>query len=202
FEKHFVHDFYDNKAKEFNITRQRHWPKTKEFLDKYYKGGIVLDNGCGNGRCIINKNIIGLDYSLNLLKEAKIKKDNVLLRGDGLDLPFLDNSFDLIMSIAVIHHFSTKERRNKALKEIKRVLKPKGKCLMYVWDEETKYKSKFKPINNSNNVKDYFVLWNKEIKRYYYLFDLKELKTFCEEMDFKIIEIGKEQESLYVIMEK
>lgn len=201
FEKKYVHDFYEDKSKEFDITRQRHWPKTLEFLKEYNRPEyIVLDNGCGNGRCFLSKNIVGLDYSNGLLLQAKNKKNSGLVRGDVMCLPFQDDSFDLILSIAVVHHMSTQERRIKAMEEIKRVLKPRGKCLLYVWDESTKHKSKFIPIKD----KDYFVTWNKdkEIKRYYYLFDLEELKDFCKLCGFNIIEYGKEQESLYVILEK
>ncbi|KAF9760770.1 putative methyltransferase [Nosema granulosis] len=201
FENKYVHTFYEDKSREFDVTRQRHWPKTLEFLETYNRPEyIVLDDGCGNGRCILDRNIIGLDYSMGLLQQARNKRSNELVRGDAMKLPFYSNSFDLVLSIAVIHHMSTYERRVEALKEIHRVLKPSGKCLIYVWDEATKHKSKFIPIQD----KDYFVTWNKnkEIKRYYYLFDLNELKTFCGACGFKIIDSGKEQESLFVILEK
>lgn len=62
---------------------------------------------------------------------------------DGLSLPFPLNSFDFVISIAVIHHFSTKERRIEAVKEILNRLKPNSKnhdnnissskALIYVW---------------------------------------------------------------------
>jgi SAM-dependent methyltransferase len=67
-----------------------------------------------------------------------------------LTLPFKNQVFDVVISIAVIHHFSTEKHRLRALKgtslsynnphiyalEIVRVIKPGGKMLIYVWAME------------------------------------------------------------------
>lgn len=45
------------------------------------------------------------------------------------------------MSIAVIHHLSTPERRMKSISEMIRVLKPGGRCLIYVWAKDQKKNS-------------------------------------------------------------
>lgn len=62
---------------------------------------------------------------------------------DGLTLPFPHNRFDFVISIAVVHHFSTPERRIQAVKEIIYRLKQNkkdetdeknmSKALVYVW---------------------------------------------------------------------
>ena len=44
--------------------------------------------------------------------------------GDGLLVPFRNDSFDLVISIAVLHHISTQERRLQAISECVRVCKP------------------------------------------------------------------------------
>jgi len=64
------------------------------------------------------------------------KRDFEVLQCDCLYLPYRDNSMDAVISIAVIHHLSTQERRRRAISEIVRVLRPKGKCLIYVWAME------------------------------------------------------------------
>jgi len=43
---------------------------------------------------------------------------------------------DLCISIAVLHHLATSDRRLKALKEINRVLTVRGQALVYVWAKE------------------------------------------------------------------
>jgi len=48
-------------------------------------------------------------------------------------LPFRDYSFDHLISIAVIHHFSNDALRKAAVEELVRVVKPGGSLLVTVW---------------------------------------------------------------------
>ncbi|KAL6925853.1 hypothetical protein ACO0SA_000455 [Hanseniaspora valbyensis] len=57
---------------------------------------------------------------------------------DGLSLPYPDNRFDFAISIAVIHHFSSEERRIEAIKHIGSKLVKGGEALIYVWALEQK----------------------------------------------------------------
>lgn len=59
---------------------------------------------------------------------------------DGLVLPVNSNQVDACICIAVIHHYSTIERRSKAIAELLRVTKPGGKVLISVWALEQEYK--------------------------------------------------------------
>ena len=42
---------------------------------------------------------------------------------DNMSLPYKDDSFDAVLSIAVIHHIATTERRVRAIRELARVLR-------------------------------------------------------------------------------
>ncbi len=42
---------------------------------------------------------------------------------DNLALPYRDESFDAGLSIAVIHHIATTERRVRAIRELARILR-------------------------------------------------------------------------------
>ena len=55
---------------------------------------------------------------------------------DNLQLPYRSDSFDAAISIAVIHHLSTEERRAAAVREILRILKRGGQALIYNWAME------------------------------------------------------------------
>ena len=55
---------------------------------------------------------------------------------DCLEVPLRDNSVDACISIAVIHHLATRERRIKAINEIVRVLVSDGTALIYVWAKD------------------------------------------------------------------
>lgn len=57
---------------------------------------------------------------------------------DNLDLPFRDECFDAVLSLSVIHHFATAERRIRAIRELARILKVGGKIIISVWAFEQK----------------------------------------------------------------
>lgn len=59
-----------------------------------------------------------------------------MLLCDCLYLPYRDESVDAVINIAVIHHLATQERRKRAIAEMMRVLRPNGRCLIYVWAKE------------------------------------------------------------------
>ena len=61
---------------------------------------------------------------------------------------FSSNSFDACISIAVIHHLSTIERRANAIRELLRIVKPGGLVLVYVWamEQDKDITSSDKPV--------------------------------------------------------
>lgn len=64
------------------------------------------------------------------------QKGASVFRSNLLELPLKDESFDAILCAAVVHHFSTPERRLRAFKEIARVLRKGGKALVSGWSKE------------------------------------------------------------------
>jgi SAM-dependent methyltransferase len=62
--------------------------------------------------------------------EKEIVRDKfTFLKGDGTQLPFSDNQFDVVLNIQVLEHTFNPER---VFSEIVRVLKPEGKALFLV----------------------------------------------------------------------
>ncbi|KAF7684091.1 putative methyltransferase [Astathelohania contejeani] len=203
-----VHDFYSSCADKFNTTRRKPWPQTQLFISKYSTPtSLLLDSGCGNGRAsTCHPNTIGIDYSLNLLKYAYSRCTSPFTqfqRGNVINLPYKDGMFDLILSIAVVHHLTTEERRNKCFQEMHRVLAPNGKALVYVWSSEYKNKSKFRSAGLKSD-QDVFASWNGSFEkvRFYHLYTLGELEEQARRNGFTILKSGSENESLYVIIEK
>ena len=103
--------------------------------------------GCGNGKYLaVNPNvfIVGSDRSHNLAAIAKQHQPHAALVADVLELPHPLSGFDFAISIAVIHHLSTPERRIDAVKVLLETLRPSrsgdsgGKVLIYVWALEQK----------------------------------------------------------------
>ena len=76
---------------------------------------------------------IGCDRSSELVSITALEKKLEAFVADGLRTPFRSSSLDFVISVAVIHHFSTKERRKKAVQEVLRVCRSGGRVLIYVW---------------------------------------------------------------------
>lgn len=97
--------------------------------DKKYKK--LLDIGCGTGLLIdlLSKEhkaeFTGLDLSPKMLEEANKKeiKNAKFFEGRSDDLPFEDNSFDIVTCSQSFHHYP---ETDKPLQEALRVLKPGG----------------------------------------------------------------------------
>lgn len=90
---------------------------------KGYK--TVLDAGVGTGRYAkpLQDNgfdVVGLDVAPKMLRKAAEKGTGILLRGDVCNLPFKDSSFNVTLSVGVLHLVKNWE---EALQEITRVTK-------------------------------------------------------------------------------
>ena len=114
------------------IKTRRNLGKREKRLSifKINKKQKVLDLGCGDGLniTILKKmgirNIVGVDISGKLIKEAKRLNPNVkFYTASSEKLPFGSESFDIVLVDSVFHHLMNYE---KSLLEINRVLNPKG----------------------------------------------------------------------------
>ena len=94
-------------------------------------GETILDAGCGTGIFTTDflakgPKIVGMDISPNMLEVAAYKtrgNDFLPVKGNILDLPFLDNYFDKVISNTAIEFIAD---GGKAVSELFRVLKPGG----------------------------------------------------------------------------
>lgn len=116
-------------------------------------GDRVLDLGCGEGRHAINiylqeaVTVLGIDLSYKDISTAREKflpfenKDDLQRKlffqvANGMQLPFADNTFDVIVCSEVLEHV---ENYTAILQEIRRILKPGGQLSVSVpryWPEK------------------------------------------------------------------
>jgi ubiquinone/menaquinone biosynthesis C-methylase UbiE len=109
-------------------------------------GGRILDVGTGPGylplrisEVLPGSEVIGIDVSEDMIRVARKNaegKNVKFLVGDASEMPFEDDSFDLVVSTGSLHHW-----RNpvNVLNEIYRVLRPGRKALIYdLWGEAPK----------------------------------------------------------------
>ena len=88
--------------------------------------GRILDAGCGEGFVISDLprendglTIIGVDYSLEAIKMARQMVPGALFNvGDLREMPYGDDSFDLVMCLEVLEHLPDP---HKGLRELRRV---------------------------------------------------------------------------------
>lgn len=112
-------------------SRQRRVSRMLEPCD------VLLDLGCGNLRDLHlyaakAKQIVGVDSSLQMLKEGLKKAESIKHRvdvvlADATQLPFRENCFDLVLCSEAIEHIP---RWQEALRMVHLVLKDNGKLIL------------------------------------------------------------------------
>lgn len=194
-----IQSTYNQIAKQFSQTRYKMWPGVKNFLlslpEKYY----ILDAGCGNGKNMLETKhkFYGIDLSDELLKEAMKKtvdKTNIIgfVQGSIIKMNTIKNdSFDAVISIAVIHHLETQNERVTAIKEMIRVCKNGGVILFTVWKlEDNDVYEKGKTISEDTHNK--LIMW-KDVKngmsydRFYHFFTYEEIFSLIKEITNDLI---------------
>ena len=98
---------------------------------KYFENkGKCLDLGCGIGQYSkklmeYGYNVISADISEIALKKVSEFNENIKKIDMSEELPFENNSIDLVFANLSIHYFSNEDTQ-KLMKEIKRILKNGG----------------------------------------------------------------------------
>ncbi|KAL8760637.1 MAG: hypothetical protein Q9184_003197 [Pyrenodesmia sp. 2 TL-2023] len=203
------------------------WPIVERFLQTLPAGSIGLDIGCGNGKYLtVNPHIfiVASDRSENLVKIANQHQPHASVVADNLLLPHPSGSFDFAISIAVVHHLSTRARRVQAVAAMLESLRrtnwmgkgrqpssgdPGGKALIYVWALEQKSSRRgwdegdeqdvMVPWVMKSNSRDGGSKEAKTFNRYYHLYRQGELEEDIIEAGGSIIKSGYEKDNWWAI---
>jgi SAM-dependent methyltransferase len=112
--------------------------KRTAFVLRFCPPGRGLDVGCGTGvlaeRLADNGyEMTGLDPSAGMLDVMRKRTSTVrAVLGSATEMPLDDSSFDLALSVAVMHHIADPGAVRKTLAEMVRVVRPGGAVL--IWD--------------------------------------------------------------------
>lgn len=112
--------------------------KRTAFVVEHCPRGAGLDVGCGTGVLAARLagrgwSMTGVDPSEGMLDVLRARCPEVrAVRGSGTELPFEDSTFDLVMSVAVMHHIADPGAVRRTLAEMVRVARPGGRVLH--WD--------------------------------------------------------------------
>lgn len=159
-------------------------------LARRWREGKLLNLGCAHGPDFFpfkdGFELYGVDFSPEMLKLArryaqKYSFDVALTLGDVRQLPYPDDTFDWVISVATYHHIKREVERQAALNELRRVLKSGGEAFITVWN---KWQPRFwfKP-------KEVSMPWRQKgrvLYRYYYLFSYAELEKLARKAGFEI----------------
>ena len=111
----------------------------------------VLDAGCGQGLALVGcakQLVTGKAVGIDLWAAKDLSNNNPeatranaaaegvadrvdVETGDITSLPFPEASFDAVISMTVIHNIRSRDRRDQALRELVRVLKPGGRIAIF-----------------------------------------------------------------------
>jgi SAM-dependent methyltransferase len=100
--------------------------------------GRVLDVGCGTGALAgrlaeRGYDVVGVDPSAGMLDVLRTRHPGVeAVVASGTGLPLEDDDFDLVLTVAALHHVAEPGAVRQTLGEMTRVSRPGGRIL--VWD--------------------------------------------------------------------
>lgn len=139
-------------AKSYNKLHSEEQLEKLKIISKYLKvksTDKLLDIGCGTGistnyfKC----NSIGIDPCKELIEQG----EKNLILGEAEKLPFKGKEFDIILCITAIHNFNNYK---KAIKEMKRVLKEKGKIAVTILKKSKNFKEIKQELNKNFKLKE------------------------------------------------
>lgn len=127
---------YDRMNRLMTAGLDQRWRERAADLAALADGDRALDVACGTGdlalalrrRVAPSGQVVGLDFSERMLEIAR-RKDPAIewVRGNALQLPFADRSFDAVTVGFGVRNFAD---RRRGLAEMTRVLKPGGRLVI------------------------------------------------------------------------
>ena len=117
---------------------QHYLRKRTRYVLEHCPPGDGLDVGCGTG--VLAQRLTGAGYrmwgvdpSAGMLEVARRRAADVQASvAPGTALPFDSDRFDLVLTVAVLHHIAAPDPVRQTLGEMVRVLRPGGRLI--VWD--------------------------------------------------------------------
>ena len=177
-----------DKSHSFHFRLERRTLEVIMSIEKYFLGKPIkiLDIGAADGLMLgeIKKRFpdsecVGVDNSKELI--AANKDQNIkIIEGDAENLPFSENSFDVVVAAAIIEHLDNPE---KMLEEARRVLKRGG---IFIVTSPNPFFDKLGRVAGWLK-RDRFLKGEK----HNIMFNLKKLKEYFKKADFEIVYAGR-----------
>jgi len=164
-----------------------------EHLEPRCNRGRLLDAGCGGGKytlplCMRGFDVVAVDISLDALGAAKKRSagrnlDIAFLAANVYQMPFQDDSFDVIWCYGVLQHLLLKERHS-AIDEFRRLMKKEGLLFFEVMGEDDMRYGGREVERNTFSRKNSII---------YHYFNKTELEELLNGFSYDIFESRKEK---------
>jgi ubiquinone/menaquinone biosynthesis C-methylase UbiE len=170
-----VRETYETIASHFSETRAHPWPEVTEFVEAAPDVATGLDLGCGNGRhaAVLRDRadrVLALDASRNLLDEA-------------------DDTVDLAVYVATLHHLPSRDHRRRSLDELARVLAPEGQALVSAWSTaHDRFDADADAETGFDTTIDWTLPGGETVPRFYHIYAPAEFEADLEASDCRLIE--------------
>ncbi len=171
----------ENHFLSYKFLSPSYYGRFKEIINNldFDKNKVVVDVGCGRGElCTFLadkfKRVIGIDLSKKdiTFARSKITSKNVIFHmANAEKIPLKNNSADIVICSEVLQYV---EGYVKVIKEIKRILKPKGTILLTVINMDYPF---FRHPFLKKNSKKYLKLWGNMNRLFNETMVLNEFKT-------------------------
>ncbi len=177
-QRELIREYWNKKPFEYQLSTsppgtidyfrdvESYYSKKYGYLKKYIKynslsGKTGLDIGCGVGNDLVELANSGAivtgvdvsDFAVEMSKKnLEVRNLNAeVLRGDGENLQYKDNSFDFIFAIATVSYTSNPQRM---VQEIHRMLKEGSEAYLTVYNTNSWLNILFKALNKKPPRKD------------------------------------------------
>lgn len=203
----FVAKEYDRNSRKSRLPEMQSYANEVE----YYvgKGANVLEVAPGPGYLSIELakrgfHVTAVDISPDFVEIAKRNASEAavsvnFLEGNVSNLPFQDCQFDFVVCSAAFKNFKDPV---KALCEIHRVLKQKGKALIIDMNHEATNEDINEEVSNMKGFDRLFVKFSFKTFLKKGAYTKEEFAEFIKQSPFKNYHIRKEGISLYVYLDK
>lgn len=167
----------------------------------------VLDLGCGTGLELdyyFKRNpharVTGIDLAPGMLRALEKKfsdKDITLIQGSYFDILFEEDSYDAVVSVESLHHF-TKDEKTALYRKVYRALKTDGYFILTDYfapseEEEILYQNELRRLKSQQNIKD------DEFYHYDTPLTVKHEMEALRDAGFRSIEILNRWEATYTL---
>ncbi len=220
----FTSEGYKTVSEAFSTTRRFSWDDCTPLQWIVKDGMSVLDVGCGNGRLVEllkNKDIeyTGIDlnqYFVQIAQEKFGAKNRNFYQGDILTLnevsEIANRAFDVVFSIAVLHHLPSRQMRLNALQKMHDRMSSNGTLFLTSWNlwrltvkeksvwkyalersllDPKSYGREFDIDYKDLSWRDLMTTWKSGSIRaplYYYSFRCSELTRLCVQAGFDVVD--------------